>query len=236
MNFAKGMDNKQLTVTDAQETLNQFPKAKQNQNQNQNQNKNGAGGGNNNSNQAKKNQDNKPKRAKTEESKRSAAHQLLLKGGDNLYSGSGAGFIFAQIATCTPSVAPTSNPFTVGFGNVINHIESELKPKYSMDVTEAEDFALAQNDATIDPMCILLNSQASYNHICNPDLVCNIMKEPNNESITLHCNIGVVMIETIAALPGFGIIWFIACGIANILSLLAIVSDQYWVTLDTAKE
>lgn len=102
-----------------------------------------------------------------------------------------------------------------------------------MDVTEA--FALAQNNAAIDQMWILLDSQASCNLIYNPNMVCGIMEEPNNESITLHCNAGVTVIDTISTLPGFGIVWFYAGGIANILSL-AIVSDHYRVTLDTEKE
>ena len=149
MDFAKGMDNKPLTVTDAQETLNQIRKAKNQPPRNPNPNSNPRNP-NSNPNQQKngnKDQDrneDKPAAAKpkADETKRSAAHQLLLKGGDDIYSGSGSGFIFAQIATRT-----TPDPFTT---------PGSTKPKFSMDMTEAEDFALVQNDAAIDPMWIHL--------------------------------------------------------------------------------
>jgi hypothetical protein len=252
MDFAKGMDNKPMTVTDAQETLNQFRKAKnqqprnpypnpnqnqqtrnpnpnpnpnQNPNQNQNQHKGGIGPFNNYPIK-KEEKDYNPQTA--DASKRSAAHQLLLKGGDDIYSGSGAGFIFTQVAAHTPSNILKENA-------VIKNDHKHDDLNYLMDVTKAEDFVSAQHDIAINPLWILLDSQASCNIICNPDMVCDIMKEPNGESITLHCNAGVMVIDTIATLPGFGTVWFYADGIANILSL-ACVSDKYRITMDTKKE
>jgi hypothetical protein len=238
MDFAKGMDNKPMTVTDAQETLNQF-RVKNNRrninNNNSNNNNNNNSGkhniyGNQSTNSTKKPDTKPPEQKASEQPKRSAAHQLLLKGGDDIYSGSG--FIFAQMAHRNPENTLRSTVLQDHDG-AVNVLSDDAVSRRSMDVTDA--FALAETDAEIDPLWILLDSQATCNLICNPALVKNIMKEPNGESITLHCNAGTVVIDTIATLPGFGIVWFYAGGIANILSL-GLVSDRYRVTLDTENE
>ena len=94
-------------------------------------------------------------------------------------------------------------------------------------------YAFAQkNKEYINPNWILLDSQASCNVICNPDLVTDIWLDPDGRQITIHYNAGRVVIKQIATFRGFGTVWFHPNGIANCLSL-AKVSDSYRITLDT---
>ena len=96
MDFAKGMDNMPTNVSDAQETLNQFRRSK-NRNQPSHQPPRHPP-----PHHPPKKDDkffDKPKTDAAPDAtpKRSVAHQLLLKGGDDIYSGNGAGFCFTQV-------------------------------------------------------------------------------------------------------------------------------------------
>eukprot|EP00536_Pseudo-nitzschia_multiseries_P008127 jgi/Psemu1/19634/gm1.19634_g len=75
--------------------------------------------------------------------------------------------------------------------------------------------------------------QSSLNLIVNPALVTNIRPAPNGGFMSIHCNSGVSKTSLIADLLGFGVVWFYENGLANVLSL-ALVSDQYQVTVDTS--
>jgi hypothetical protein len=102
----------------------------------------------------------------------------------------------------------------------------------NVDLTKAYMFAQG-NAEIVNPNWILLDSQASCNVICNAALVKNIRPHPMGKKINIHCNAGCVTIGMVADLDGFGLVWFHPRGIANCLSL-ALVSDVYRVTLDTA--
>ena len=52
------------------------------------------------------------------------------------------------------------------------------------------------------------------------------------KALSLHCNVGIAMVNKIGDLPGYGIVWFNEDGIANILSLNN-VKKKYQVTYDS---
>ena len=52
------------------------------------------------------------------------------------------------------------------------------------------------------------DSQASSNVNCNPELVSNIRPHPNGNRMTIHCNAGSVIIDTVTDFPGFGIVGY----------------------------
>ena len=111
--------------------------------------------------------------------------------------------------------------------------DNKDQPLY-MDISNAHVFAQAHG-GQVDPSWILLDSQASCNVLCNLQLVRNVRKHPGGNRMTIHCNAGSMTIDTVADFPGFGMVWFHMKCIANCLSL-ALVSDRYRVTLDTAEE
>jgi hypothetical protein len=118
-------------------------------------------------------------------------------------------------------------------GEIVNHDTTRNKTSTHNQIDMTKMFVLAQaNAGIVNPNWILLDSQASCNVMCNPELVSNIRTAPNGETMTIHCNAGSVVINTIATLAGIGLVWFHPKGIANCLSL-ALVSDKYRVTLDT---
>eukprot|EP00536_Pseudo-nitzschia_multiseries_P006631 jgi/Psemu1/15767/gm1.15767_g len=90
-----------------------------------------------------------------------------------------------------------------------------------------------QPDGGVNPYWILLDSESYLNLIVNPDLVTNIQQAPSGGLMNIHCNSGVSKTNLIADLPGFDVVWFYTDGLANVLSL-ALVSDQYQVTMDTS--
>eukprot|EP00536_Pseudo-nitzschia_multiseries_P000823 jgi/Psemu1/1867/gm1.1867_g len=94
-------------------------------------------------------------------------------------------------------------------------------------------FIQSKSEGGVNPYWILLDSESSLNLIVNLELVTNIRQAPNGGFMNIHCNSGVSKTNLIANLPGFGVVWFYANGLANILSL-ALVLDQYRVTMDTS--
>jgi hypothetical protein len=64
----------------------------------------------------------------------------------------------------------------------------------------------------------------------NPKLLTNIQQVAT--SMHIHCNAGVVMMNWMGDLHGYGPVWFHRNGIANILSL-ARVKEKYRVTYDS---
>eukprot|EP00536_Pseudo-nitzschia_multiseries_P016322 jgi/Psemu1/45756/gm1.45756_g len=98
-------------------------------------------------------------------------------------------------------------------------------------VSHETEFLLAQNNERLDPHLLLLDSQATCNVISNCNLLHCIRPHPNGDKVDIHCNAGSVATTMVGELPGFGAVWFLEKGIANILSL-GLVSDQYRVTLD----
>ena len=108
-------------------------------------------------------------------------------------------------------------------------------PSTQTNMTNMEKVYLfsQKHDGVVNKNWILLDSQATCNVICNGNLLNNIRRHPNGEDITIHCNAGTVVVTSVGDLPGFGTVWYHPEGIANCLSL-ALVSDQYRVTLDTS--
>eukprot|EP00536_Pseudo-nitzschia_multiseries_P010398 jgi/Psemu1/25865/gm1.25865_g len=70
-------------------------------------------------------------------------------------------------------------------------------------------------------------SKSSINLISNGQMVKNIWPSTNNKSMTIHCNSGSAKTNQVADLPGFGVVWLYKDGIANVLFLLALVTDQF---------
>eukprot|EP00536_Pseudo-nitzschia_multiseries_P014917 jgi/Psemu1/40560/gm1.40560_g len=100
-------------------------------------------------------------------------------------------------------------------------------------ISPGTEFLLTQNHGKLDPNLLLLDSQASCNVISNKALLCNIRLHPGNGRIVIHYNAGSVATTMVGGFPGFGMVWYLEKGIANILSL-GLVSDKYRVTLDTS--
>ena len=101
------------------------------------------------------------------------------------------------------------------------------------DILNAEtSFMFAQANGVVNQNWVLLDSQATCNVITNRKMLSNVRKHPQGKIIHIHCNAGTVTVSEIGTLEGFGPVWFFPDGIANVLSL-ALVSDQFQVTLDT---
>ena len=100
-----------------------------------------------------------------------------------------------------------------------------------VNVTNAYQFAQRETDR-INPYWILLDSQASCHVIFNKHMLRNIRSHPTGKRVVITCNAGNVELNTVGNLPGVGMVWYAEHGIANILSL-ALISDQFRVTLDT---
>eukprot|EP00536_Pseudo-nitzschia_multiseries_P001602 jgi/Psemu1/3663/gm1.3663_g len=160
-------------------------------------------------------------------SKVSEAHQILMAGiEDGAFDDE---LCFVQLSTTISTYQPApAKPRSVGTSTVIarsgvlNHrISRELEHMFS------------QSNGNIDPYWILLDSQATCNCVSNPSLLRDIRVHPEGRKVRIHCNAGVVVVDMIGNLPGFGTVWYQEGGMANILSLSS-VSDQYRITLDTA--
>eukprot|EP00536_Pseudo-nitzschia_multiseries_P013228 jgi/Psemu1/34482/gm1.34482_g len=156
------------------------------------------------------------------------AHQILMAGiEDGEFDDE---LCFMQLSTTISTHQPApAKPRSVGASTVIttgsrmlnHHISRELEHMFS------------QSNGNIDPYWILLDSQATCNCVSNPSLLRDIRIHPEGRKVRIHCNAGVVVVDMIGDLPGFGTVWYQEGGMANILSLSS-VSDQYRITLDTA--
>lgn len=181
------------------------------------------------------------------------AHQLLMKGEDEDYD-SEDDFLFLHFAIEHDREQKEHDPESNG--QFANHImefnngeiaraeqlcESNEKRRSVTPVADSMEYAnmssaflfAQRHDGILDPMWLLLDSQATCNIICNPALVKNIRKHPTGNKVTIYCNAGSVIVDTVGDLNGFGMVWFHKDGIANCLSL-ALVSDRFRITLDTA--
>eukprot|EP00536_Pseudo-nitzschia_multiseries_P018686 jgi/Psemu1/56796/gm1.56796_g len=124
-----------------------------------------------------------------------------------------------------PNLVPRTNRYPNN-----DEEDSPLDYHFSNDVEYL--FTQLKSEGGVNPYWILLDSESSLNLIVNPELVDNICQSPNNGFMNIHCNSGVSRTNMIADLLGFGTVWFYEDGLANVLSL-ALVSDQYRVTMDT---
>ena len=71
--------------------------------------------------------------------------------------------------------------------------------------------------STVPKMWILLDNASTVDVFSNPLLVCNIW--PANHTLHILCAAGTTFTNYIADFPGYGTIWFLHNGFANILSL-----------------
>jgi len=92
-------------------------------------------------------------------------------------------------------------------------------------------FCFTNNSDNIDPNWLLLDSESNVNLFCNPDLVNNISKVTNGESLVLSSNGGTQDSDKQAKF-GDLTVWFNANSLANILSL-SLVAEHFRVTMDT---
>ena len=252
--FAKGYDNYPNSSSAALDLLNQY-KAKSNQpNRSQHKTNN-----NNNNNRLDDKRETKSDDSKgNNKSEKSftivgsealgvstqKAVQLLMNAQDDDDDDDDDGFLFFNLAV---ENSPKELETAIKRDNAISFNKSDNNapkmspfggsetPRSVMAYTNMDNaFMFAQrHDGLLDPMWLLLDSQATCNIICNPALVNNIRKHPNRNSVTIYCNAGSVIVDTVGDMNGFGMVWFHENGIANCLSL-ALVSDQFRITLDTA--
>ena len=78
---------------------------------------------------------------------------------------------------------------------------------------------------------LLLDSQSNVDAVSNRKLLRNIRKA--EKMLRIFCNAGSTTTDLIGDLPGYGTVWYLPNGIANILSL-ANVTDNFRVTLDSS--
>eukprot|EP00536_Pseudo-nitzschia_multiseries_P006869 jgi/Psemu1/16328/gm1.16328_g len=113
-------------------------------------------------------------------------------------------------------------------------------------VSETHQILMAGvEDGAFDGRAIFLSIQYDYCASSNPgkvqecgdtyyrSLLKDIRPHPDGSKVRIHCNVGVVIVDMVGELPGFGTVWFQEGGMANIL-LLSLVSNRYHITLDTA--
>jgi len=78
---------------------------------------------------------------------------------------------------------------------------------------------------------LVSDSGAGCSVIANPNLLADIQDAPNRETMTIHCNSGVITTRKQRHLKKYGLVWYDRNGIANILSL-GECSTRYKITMD----
>eukprot|EP00536_Pseudo-nitzschia_multiseries_P005407 jgi/Psemu1/12510/gm1.12510_g len=132
-----------------------------------------------------------------------------------------------------PDLVPRTNQYP-GSESDDDSTSGDSKEDFHFSHDVEHLFIQSKSEGEVNPYWILLDSESSLNLILNPELVNNIQQDPNGGFMNIHCNsAGVSKTNLIADLLGFGVVWFYAKGLANVLSL-ALVSDQYQVTMDTS--
>ena len=79
---------------------------------------------------------------------------------------------------------------------------------------------------------ILLDSQLTLYLITNLRILLNIRKVRREDTIRVHYNSGVKVVDRVGYLPGYGTFWYELTGIANILSMLR-VTKKFRVIFDS---
>ena len=79
--------------------------------------------------------------------------------------------------------------------------------------------------------CVLLDNASTINAFVNPQLVSNI--QPGPHRLHILCAAGAVYTDQIPDLKGYGTVWFLPNGFANILSLRKL-KQKYQVTYDSS--
>ena len=67
---------------------------------------------------------------------------------------------------------------------------------------------------------LLLDSQLTVDLITNPRILLNIRRVRSENTIRVHCNSRVKVVDRIVKLPGYWTVWYKPTGIANILFML----------------
>ena len=55
---------------------------------------------------------------------------------------------------------------------------------------------------------LLLESQSTLDLVANPRMLLNIRKVRSKDTICLHCNSGVKVVDRVGDLPGYGTVWY----------------------------
>ena len=100
-------------------------------------------------------------------------------------------------------------------------------------ITTSQQIVL-RNGGHVDPHWILLDTQSTVNLFSNRNLIQNIHKT-KGYPLRCYCNGGFQDSILQGTLDGYGEVWYNPRSLANILSM-ALVSDSFRVTFDTAKE
>ena len=78
---------------------------------------------------------------------------------------------------------------------------------------------------------LLLDRQSTVDLIANPGMLLNIRKVQREDTIRVHCNSGVEVMDRVGDLPGHGTVWYEPTGIAKILSM-SMAKNKFRVVFD----
>ena len=84
---------------------------------------------------------------------------------------------------------------------------------------------------TVPLTWFLLDSQSTVDLIANSKMLANIRKVRGEDTIRVHYNSGVNILDRVGDLLGYGTVWYKPTGIANILSMSR-ATKKFWVVFD----